>query len=181
MWWHRPEWTPDTLLTYWKDRHIDLQGQMEQRLTAQQAALEAAIRAQRDTISAAIEAMREATAKSEHATDLRFDNASETQKSIVDRIGLLITRAESEKTAERNLERIQELSVAIRELAGKKDLLNAYERIDARLLAVEKAITASEGKSAGLAAGWGWIASAIAIVASAITTYFILKHGGTTH
>lgn len=177
--WPRRDWTVDTLLIYWKDRHVDLQLQMEQRFAAQQEALESSINAQREAINAALETVRQANEKTERSVELRFQSVNEFRQTLSDQATRFITRTESEATANRNLERIQELNVTIRELAQKKDLLAAYERIDARLLAVEKSITAREGKGSGLIAGWGYIATAVAIVATIITTYFVLQHGGT--
>jgi predicted phage tail protein len=177
--WHRRDWTVETLLVYWKDRHVDLQLQMEQRFAAQKDALEGSIKAQQDAINAALETVRQANEKTERAVALRFQSVNEFRQTLSDQASLFITRTEAEAAISRNAERIQDITLAMHELADKKDLITAYERVDARLLSVEKSITNREGRGSGLAAGWGYIATAVAIIASVITTYFVLQHGGT--
>lgn len=146
---------------------------------AQTRAIDAAITAQRAAIDAALIAANQATTKAEAATELRFQSVNEFRQTLSDQAATFATRTEAEATAQRNTERIQELAVVVRDLATKAEVINAYERAENRLQAVEKAITLREGKGSGLTAGWGYIGTAIAIIASVIATYFIIQHGGT--
>lgn len=162
-------------------RNADMELRQQQRFEAQTRAIEAAITAQRAAIDAALVSADRATAKAEAANERRFESVNEFRQTLSDQAAHFITRTEVEAATARNTERIQELAVVVRGLATKAEVINAYERMESRLQQVEKAATLREGKGSGLTAGWGYIATAVAIIASVIATYFIIQHGGTVH
>lgn len=166
-----------TLREYFDARLRDMDIRQQQRFDAQTKAVDSAMTAQRTAIEAALVAADKATGKAEDAAKDRFDSVNEFRGTLTDQAATFITRTEAEAAIQRNTERTQELTVAIRELATKQEVINAYERAENRLQAVEKIIANREGRGTGLDAGWKYLAGFVAVIA-AIVAIFIAIHGG---
>jgi hypothetical protein len=92
-------------------------------------------------LRAALAASEKAILKAEMATERRFEAVNEFRSTLSDQAGQFITRSEAEAATARNTERIQELT----------DRINR-----------------SEGRGAGLGAGWGYLVAAVGVIAAVI-------------
>lgn len=99
-------------------------------------------------LRAALAASEKAILKAEAATERRFEAVNEFRATLSDQAGTFITRAESEAAVSRNTERIQDLT----------DRINR-----------------SEGRGAGIGAGWGYLVGAVGLIATVITIIVALS------
>jgi hypothetical protein len=168
-------WTVDTLLEYWRDRHVDLQLQMEQRFEAQAKAVDIAVEAHRASIQAALNASDKAISKSEEATEKRFDSVNEFRRTLSDQASLFITRKEAEASVERNAERIRETTNRLQDYALKSIVMAEYDRLSTQVQGLADRLNRSEGKGSGLAAGWGFLIAAVGVGGAIIAAYVALR------
>jgi hypothetical protein len=98
---------------------------------------------------AALAASEKAVDKAESATEKRFEGVNEFRGALADRTAEFVTRSESEA-----------VMVALRERVD--ELTNRLNR--------------SEGKGAGLNAGWVYLLAAIAAVGTIVSLYVALAH-----
>lgn len=105
--------------------------------------------AQTKAIEAALLAAKEAVVKAELSTEKRFEGVNEFRQTLSDQAAQFMTRVESEATTDRNAERIQELA---------------------------NRINRSEGRGAGLNAGWAYLVAALSAVGTVTAIILALRH-----
>jgi hypothetical protein len=163
------------LLEYWKDRHVDLQLQVEQRFQAQEKALEGAMMAQRAAIDAALAAQHLATTKAEASVEVRFQSVNEFRATLADQQARFVPRAEVENAIGRNAERIQELGARFHTTATKQEVITAFDGLNTRLSELGERVTRAEGRGSGLTAGWGYLMPIFLVIATVIAAYITAK------
>lgn len=99
-------------------------------------------------LRAALAASEKAIGKAEIANERRFDSVNEFRQTLGDQAAQFATRAEVEAAIGRNTERIQDLT----------DRVNQ-----------------SEGKGAGLNAGWAILVGAVVLIGAIVTIYLALR------
>jgi hypothetical protein len=120
----------------------------QQRFDAAERALQAALIAQERAVQAAQQAAATAATKAEIASEKRFDANNEFRGQLADQAATLMPRAEAEQ-------RIGQLAEKIEELRSSIDTLR-------------NGATGTQGRSAGLNAGWAYLVGAVALVGSVI-------------
>jgi dsDNA-binding SOS-regulon protein len=136
----------DTLHQDLKDalaqRFADTDLRYQQRFDAQKEALGAALAAQKEAVSAALIAAEKAVEKANAAGEKRFDSVNEFRAQQGDIVRTFIPRAEAE--------------ARFTALSDKVDILT-------------KAVTASQGRSAGSGATWGYIVAGVGVLIAVLT------------
>ena len=134
---------------------------------------------QRAAIDAALVSANKATDKAEEYARDKFESMNEIRGSLSDAQAHFTTRAEFNSELERAREQLREVMIRLQESVSRTEMQARYDDINKQLGIINDRLAATSGKSVGLNAGWGYIGTAIAIIASAIATYFIIQHGGT--
>jgi hypothetical protein len=168
-------WTVDTLLAYWKDRHTDLQLQMEQRFTAQQRALEAAMAAQGAAINAALAASDKSADKTEKAMNDRFAAVNEFRQTLSDQAATFVHRTEVDAMYSRNTERIQDVADRVDKMAEKNVVISQYDQLAAQIRQLSERVTRAEGKGSGMQTSWV-VAVAVITIVIALAALYINYH-----
>jgi hypothetical protein len=117
-----PDWTTGTALRYMQMQHDDLVVLLDERHTAQQAA-----------ISAALASAKEAVTKAETANERRFDSVNEFRQTLSDQTNTFLPRPEYEAAHSRVVEQVRDLSSRM-DREGGADAARATSQ--ARLFAV---------------------------------------------
>jgi chromosome segregation ATPase len=138
-------WTLDTLYAHLMSVANTRHEQYRERFESQTKAIDAALAAQRTAVDAALAAAQRATSKAEDAAEKRFSLLNELRGALSDQAARFITREEVDASIARTTERVQELT----------DRINK-----------------SEGRGAGLNAGWAYLVAAVGL-ASAVVGIFI--------
>jgi CHASE3 domain sensor protein len=99
------------------------------------------------SLTVALAASEKAILKAEGATERRFDAVNEFRATLSDQANQFVTRAENNAMALRTTERLDELT---------------------------SRVTRSEGRGAGLNAGWVYLLAGIAAVGTIISVYLAL-------
>jgi pyruvate-formate lyase len=168
-------WTIETLLEYINARIADMELRQQQRFDAQTKAIDAAIVAQRAAVDAALIAANQATAKSEAANEIRFKSVNEFRQALSDQAGNFITRKEAEAMAERNAERISDVTTKLSAFVPRDIVMAEYDRISTQVQDIADRLTRSEGKGAGINALWVYILGAVAAVGTIVSLYVAYK------
>lgn len=111
----------------------------QQRFDAQEKAVSAALEVTNEATKAALAAAERAVAKAETATEKRFEGVNEFRKQLSDQTATFIARVEA-----------------------MGQITNLREKIDALTTRLER----TEGQSAGLSSGWGYLVGAIGLLAT---------------
>jgi hypothetical protein len=156
-------------------RSADMELRQQQRFEAQTKAIEAAITAQRTAIDAALIAANQATAKAEVATEMRFVGITSLQNTVTTQMASLITRKEAEALANRNTERIQEMTTRLQAFVPRDVVMAEYDRISVQVQDIADRLTRSEGKGAGINALWVYILGAVAAIGTIVSLYIAYK------
>lgn len=195
-------WTVGTLLEYWRDRHTDLQLQMEHRFQAQEKSIDAGLVAQRAAIDAALAAADKATTKAEVATELRFQSVNEFRAQLSDQaatfmtrneltgmaqrnsdilshlnnqVAAMISRDEALATIGRNSERLQDVSKRMDQFINRDAVLAQYNSVMLKVEAIAEKQTRSEGKGSGLQSGWIYLLGFVAALGTILSIYLGLR------
>ena len=135
----------------------------QQRFDAQTKALDAALAAAKEAVQTALVAAEKATSKAETAADKRFDSVNEFRSQLADQAATFIPRAESEAR-----------------IGAVVDLFDArYTALVEKIEGLMQIVTAAQGRSAGLGAGWGYLTGFVALVLGVLVIVGIVI--GTRH
>lgn len=156
-----PGWTVNTLRVYLERRIDDLNTKLEERyatqtraveraLEAQQTAMAAALTAAETAVSKALESAEKAVSKAEVAAEGRFAAVNEFRGQLADQAATLMPRAES---------------------MSRHDA--AAEKIDDLATKIDK----SEGRGAGLNAGWVYLLAGVAAIGTIVSIYLAMRGG----
>lgn len=197
-----PGWTVDTLLEYWRDRHVDLQLQMEQRFQAHDRAVDTALTSQRAAIDSALAAADKAVLKSEAATELRFQSVNEFRAQLSDQAATFMTRNELNGMAQRhgdtlvrlnsqvaemitrdealaaigrNSERLQDVAKRMDQFINRDAVLAQYNTVMLKVEAIAEKQTRSEGKGSGLQSGWIYLLGFVAALGTILSIYLGIR------
>lgn len=130
----------------------------QQRFDAQTRALDAAFTAAKEAVQTAMVAAEKATTKAEMAAEKRFESVNEFRAQLADQAATFIPRAESEARVS-----------AMVELFDSK-----YTALIDRMDVLTQANAASQGRSAGLGAGWNYLVGLIGLIVAVITIVGII-------
>jgi hypothetical protein len=130
----------------------------EQRFQAQTKALDAALAAAKEAVQTAMVAAEKATTKAESAAEKRFEAVNEFRAQLADQAATFIPRVESEARVS-----------AIVELFDSK-----YTALIDRMDVLTQANAASQGRSAGLGAGWNYLVGLIGLIVAVLTIVGII-------
>lgn len=112
-----------------------------QRFTDNDKAVQAALVSQEKAVAAALAAAEKAVIKAETAADKRFDAVNEFRQTLTDQTNTFLPRAE----------------------------YNAqHKALEEKVVALSDRMNRTDGKSSGLAAGWGYLVGAIGLAATII-------------
>jgi hypothetical protein len=131
---------------------------MEHRFDAQEKALHAAIEAQGAALTAALNAQHLAMAKIDATLEARFESV----------------RSEVFPAIERNSERLEELSVRVRDSATKAEIIASFEAQAGRVRELSERVTTAEGKRAGLHTGWTYLIALMTVIGVLLSAYFAI-------
>lgn len=157
------EWTVDTLREYVAALMTAADVRYLDRFVAQEKAVDLALgrvdkefhehlRAAREETSAALDAADKAIAKSEAATERRFESVNEFRAQLSDQASRFMPRAEAVQRADTNAERIVALEARMVE-----NLALLTSRLDL-----------NTGRSTGREDIWGFIVGAVGLVGAAV-------------
>lgn len=114
----------------------------QERFEAQTKALDAAFLAAEKAVQTALAAAEKAVVKAEVAAEKRFDGVNEFRQLVTDLVREQMPRAEAEQRLTAMAEKIDEVKLVLSQ---------------------------SQGRGAGLSAGWGYLLGAASLIGLAVT------------
>jgi hypothetical protein len=155
-----PSWTFGTFKTYYDQRLLDLQVQLQQRFEAQQLSVAAALAAAEKAVNAALVAAEKAVDKAEQAQALRNEAQNEFRKSLSDLSGLMWTTKEGTAALD----------------AMRREMSIKIDAIDQRVAILGNASEGMRGKSTGISSTVATGIAILALLLSAISSMLSYTH-----
>lgn len=128
---------------------INLREYVDALFAEREKAVEAALAAQEKAVNAALAASDKAIQKAEVNAEKWRENANEWRGAMSDRD---------------------------RQLPSRREVEQSTKAIEARLTGVENFIQSQQGRSTGLAAGWGYLIGAVGLLSALVTVAVVLSH-----
>jgi hypothetical protein len=175
-------WTIDTAMAHMQKRYDDLEALLDERyrtqtkavdaaFSAQQLAMTTALAAAERAVQTALVSAEKAVIKAEAAADKRFEAVNEFRQTLSDQANSFASRDALEASAAGINARVRELTalVAANSVRIGDQNANFVTRVEhdswgGRLDRLEARLNVRDGRGAGLTSGWGYLATAIAMV-----------------
>jgi len=157
-------WTVDTLHAHLEQQLTDLRKQLDERHTAQNSA-----------VQAALSSAEKAVGKAETAAERRFESVNEFRAQLSDQATRFVTRVEAETAHNAILDRLAEQAKVVNNTVPRAEWNAGHERLIEQVKEIANRLTGIEGRSRGLAAGWGYLVAGVGLVATIITIIVIFR------
>jgi len=161
---HVSGWTVDTLHAHVEQQITDLRKQLDERHTAQNSA-----------VQAALTSAEKAVGKAETAAERRFESVNEFRAQLSDQATRFVTRVEAETAHNAILDRITEQAKVVANTVPRAEWDAGHNRLIEQVKELNDRVTGMEGRSRGLALGWGYLVAGIGVVATIITIIIFFR------
>lgn len=117
------------------------------------------------------DASETAIAKAEAANEKRFATMNGFREQLADQASSFMPRRESEAAMARNTEKIDTLAAVVNIHATRTEVTAWFEQLGDKITVLTTRMDKSEGKGAGLNAGWVYILGALATVGTVVSAF----------
>ena len=144
------------------EQFLSLERMVMARFDAEHDLLTNLARERQTAINAAFAAQQAAVSKAEIATEKRFESVNEFRAQLTDQAGRFVTRNETDSVIS----------------AVRSEMQSAADRNAERIQEIANRMNRSEGKGAGLNAGWIYLLGALAAIGTLVSLFVAFRGGG---
>jgi hypothetical protein len=144
---------------------------------AQQTAMQTALTAAETAVTKALESAEKAVVKAETAAEKRFESVNEFRAQLADQASTFMPRIEAEARIAVNIEKIDAIAADVAKMIPRTEALAYKDHNAGRISDLENRLNRSDGKGAGLNAGWLYALGALAALGTLVSFYLLIKPG----